>query len=192
MLKRRLILVALVLAAQSAQAQDNPKSKPAKKPKVKKPKVEKPKPEKPVVFEKLSVKTRGIATLKEVLVLVKNNKLTEVMDRIADGKRDSYSIPNAGFKKDNWATPEKAAAFKKKNFPHYDALYRLFDQMKISKEFTTKKTKVYWDGVKKIERGTVYTYRVEFPGLTAKYPRFFSRLQFLDVGGDIYLIPFGW
>ncbi|MDF1667693.1 MAG: hypothetical protein P1V97_38505 [Planctomycetota bacterium] len=192
MLKRCLIVVTLVFAAQSAHAQDNPKSRPAEKPKADKPKAEKPKPEIAIVFEALSPKNRGIAALKEVLALVHHNKLAEVFDRIADGKRDSYSIPRVSFNKDKWSTPEKAAKFKKKNFPHYDELYQAFDQMRISKECTTKKTKVYWDGVKKIETGTVYTYRIECPSLTKKYPQFFSRLQFLAVDGKIYFIPFGW
>lgn len=192
MLKRSLIVIALVLTTQSVWAQDNPTSKPAKTPKPEKAKPEKAKAKKAIVFEKMSPKTRGLATLKEILALFHHNKMSELCGRIADGKGKSYSIPMVSRMEEEWSTPEKAAAFKKKNFPRYDDLYRAFDGMKISKECTTKRAKVYWDGVKKISTGTVYTYHVEFPGKTKKFPRYFSRLQFLEVNGKIYLIPFGW
>lgn len=180
MFKKSLLVLAFCVLTQSAWAQETPGSKPSSKPSASK-----------EVLKAPSAKARGLATFKEALVLVHHKKIKEVFGIIADGKGSKYSIPNAGFESDKFETPEKAAKFAKKNFPYYDELYRNFDKIKISGKAEKKKVKVYWDGVKKIATGTLHTYKMEIPGWTEKHP-YFTRLQFLEVHGKIYFVPFGW
>lgn len=148
-------------------------------------------PPKPVV-RALDIKTRSLAKLKEVLVLLKHGHVVSANLHVGDGGKTGVKIANKKELKELFKDKESGAKFIKQSFPYYETVLKNFDAIKISEAPKITEMPAKWRGSDKTAKGKLYSFAVDIPGIPEKLKGYFNELRFFEVDGKIYWVPFGW
>lgn len=175
LISRTLVVMTLLFTPSLALAQDKEDSAAAK----------------PVV-KALDVKTRCLAKLKEVLVLLKHGHVVSANLNVGDGGQSSVKIATKAELEKLFKEKGSAAKFIKQSFPYYETVLKNFDTIKISENPKVAELPARWRGSEKTGKGKLYSFAVEIPGIPAKLQGYFNQLRFFEVEGRIYWVPFGW
>ncbi|MDF1661448.1 MAG: hypothetical protein P1V97_06730 [Planctomycetota bacterium] len=140
----------------------------------------------------LTVKTRCLAKLKEVLVLLKHGHVLSANLKVGDGGKTRVKLANKKELQELFKDKESGEKFVKQSFPYYEVVLKNFDSIKISARPKMTEMPAKWRGSEKTAEGKLYSFAVEIPGIPEKLKAHFNQLRFFEVDGIIYWVPFGW
>ncbi len=153
-------------------------------------------PDQPVQMRPLDMRTRCLVLFRECLVLAETKDANGLLIRVADGGESGRiellpePLPEV-IKRDM----RDRDAFIKKYFKSAPYVYQKFDSMLFSQRLFTSEDSVTIkkEGIQKT--GHVHSIHVRIPGI--KESGFdehdtHGTIRFLEIGGKLYWLPFGW
>ncbi|MDA9858769.1 hypothetical protein N9D23_11675 [Rubripirellula sp.] len=145
------------------------------------------------VYQPLDTRTRCIVLLRECLVLIENKDVNGIFKKIADGGVKNFKLTNSpeSFPPKMKQEIQDVDRFFKRNFRAAPVLQKAFNDLQYSELVTAKELVPVSIATDKKAEAKLHTIKIKIRIPDEDRPEF-GELRFLEIGDNLYWVPFGW
>jgi hypothetical protein len=145
------------------------------------------------VYQPLDTRTRCIVLFRECLVLIENKDVNGIFKKIADGGAKNFKLTNSpeSFSPKMKQEIQDVDRFFKRNFRAAPVLQKTFNDLQYSELITAKELVPVSIATDKKSEAKLHTIKIKIRIPDEDRPEF-GELRFLEIGDNLYWIPFGW